>query len=137
MSDRPTSLAEWWVEDGINHLKGIPGSAFDPPIDPPIIDECTGQILNIHHGAVLSDEFIICFLRMVPAARDSFCRMIRYCSLEEQERLQALIDGPGRFLKPDPKANDAALMRNQNRLPPISYGPGPLAPGDPRRNGRS
>ena len=129
------SLNEWWVQDGINFLKGIPGDAFNPPMPPPTIDQCSGEVQNLWHGANLSDEFIVCFLRSVPAARDSFCRMIKFCSIEEQARLYALWDASP--ILRDPKADDDALMANQNQLGPLKRGPGPLLPGDPRKNGMS
>jgi hypothetical protein len=129
-----TTCGEWWIVEGQNTLRGIPGSAFDPPINPPIIDPCTGELLNPIHGAVLSDEMIICFLRSNPAARASICRLLPLCSLDEQARLQAILDGPGRWLKSDPKIQEEAFQRAMNGTPQVRIGPGPLGPNDPRRN---
>jgi len=127
------SLIEWWYEEGINFLKGIPGSELDPPQDPPQVNECTGESQNLIHGAVLSDEMITNILRSSPEARDSICRMLDTLTAEERVRIQGLMDGPGKYLKPDPKESDAAFVRAMNGTPQFKTGPGPLPPGDPRR----
>jgi hypothetical protein len=127
------TLSEWWAAEGINFLKGIPGSALDPPQSPPQIDECTGEALNLIHGAVLSDDSIICFLRSIPDARESICRMLDTLTPEERVRIQGLIDGPGKYLKPDPKVSNAKFVTAMNGTPQVKTGPGPLPPGDPRR----
>jgi hypothetical protein len=76
---------------------------------------------------------IIDLLRSVPAARDSICRMLDTLTPDERVRIQALIDGPGKYLKPDPKAANAAFVRAMNGMPQVRTGPGPLPPNDPRR----
>lgn len=124
---------EWWVGDGQNALEGIPGSACVPPVTPPVIDECSGEVISPVHGAVLSDEMIIEFLRSSPAARDSFYRLLPVMSLEEQARLTALINGPAKYLKADQKELDRVFVRAMNGMPQVRRGPGPLPPGDPRR----
>lgn len=127
-------LFEWWVEEGQNLLEGIPGSALDPPEAPPQINTCTGEIEYKIAGAHLSDAMIVSCLRSSPAARASFLRLVPTMTLEEQERLMALYNGPARYLKADPKAADEVFMRAMNGLSQARPGPGPLLPGDPRRN---
>lgn len=128
-------VLEWWIADGVNFLEGIPGEAFDPAVDPPIIDECTGEILYVYHGANLSDHMIICLLKTVPEARASARRLLPTLDPDERARIQSFFDGPARELNQDPEEYKRTFMRRMNGMPQISNGPGPLAPDDPRRNG--
>ena len=75
MADR-----EWWINDiGDNMLAGIPCDPCNP--------------------SRLSDETIVDFLQRIPAAFDSFFRLLPTMLPEEQCRLEWLVSGsPG--LKP-------------------------------------
>lgn len=65
---------EWWMDGERNNLGGIPSD---------------GVTINT---AILPDHFIVDFLRRIPAARDSFERLVPTMSPEEQTRLQRLWD---------------------------------------------
>lgn len=132
---------EWWIQDRVqNTLSGIPGSEVDPMLQAlidsgdPCLDQAT--LDSLIHGAVLPDDAIVDFLRSVPAARDSVCRLLPTMTAEEQERILRLLNGPGATLKPDPSAWDQTFMTRLNGVNQYRTGPGPLKPGDPRR-GRS
>lgn len=64
-------MAEWWYNNsGLNLLKGVLGDENNP--------------------IRLSDTTIVDFLRRIPAARDSFERIVPNMLPEEQERLRLL-----------------------------------------------
>ncbi len=70
---------EWWFNNsGLNLLKGVLGDE-DNPIR-------------------LPDESIISFLRSIPAARDSFNRLVPTMLEDEQIRLRAMASGSAKYL---------------------------------------
>jgi len=65
-------MSEWWLNNsGLNLLKGVEDSESNP--------------------TRLSDEFIVDFLRRIPAARTSFNRLVPNMLPEEQTRLRGLV----------------------------------------------
>jgi hypothetical protein len=62
----------WWISDeGVNTLKGVEGDASNPPI--------------------LPLEYIVHFLRTIPAARRDFELLYPTMLVEEQTRLATII----------------------------------------------
>jgi len=90
------SGGEWWFhENGDNMLAGVEGDT-DNPIR-------------------LPDDYIIAFLLTIPAARESFARVVPNMLPEEQERLNALrYEGVAVDLAYDHRAVDDTFMRVQN-----------------------
>lgn len=86
---------EWWLNNsGTNLLKGIVGDESNP--------------------ALLSDAFIIDFLRRYQAARVSFNRLVIGMLPEEKERLAALAaQAPEIYI--DPQLQSDAIQVKWNR----------------------
>jgi len=88
---------EWWFNNsGLNLLKGVEG---DP--DNPIR---------------LSSAYIVDFLRRIPAARDSFNRLVPTMLEGEQTRLRALVAGWVQYALPDDKALEDRFQAAQNTV---------------------
>jgi hypothetical protein len=88
-------VAEWWLNNsGLNLLKGVEGDEDNPPR--------------------LPDEFIVDFLRRIPAARASFNTLVGQMLPEEQERLDAL-SRSAILMMPDLKAKEDAFQSSQNK----------------------
>lgn len=70
---------EWWFNNsGLNLLKGVAGDEGNP--------------------LRLPDASIIAFLRSIPAARDSFNRLVPTMLEDEQIRLQTIASGSAKYL---------------------------------------
>jgi hypothetical protein len=77
-------MGEWWYDNtGQNLLKGVEGSDDNPPR--------------------LDDATIVQFLQTIPAARDSFERVVPQMLPDEQERLRYLAETIAHNLASDPK----------------------------------
>lgn len=88
-------MAEWWINNSNdNLLKGVWGDDDNLPR--------------------LSDEYILDFLRRIPAARASFNTLIGSMLPEEQERLRALAQN-AEFLMADPKAVEDKFQAALNK----------------------
>ena len=88
-------MGEWWLNNsGLNLLKGVEDDE-DNPIR-------------------LSSVMILSFLRTIPAARDSFNRLMPSMLEEEQERLRGLAIS-AQFVQPDYKAVEDAFQSAQNK----------------------
>jgi len=70
---------EWWFNNsGLNLLKGVAGDETNP--------------------IRLPDASIIDFLRRIPAARDSFNRLVPTMLEDEQTRLRAIASGTAKYM---------------------------------------
>lgn len=97
-------VLEWWyIDTGLNMLAGIPGDVDNP--------------------ARLTDEEIAMFLSHIPAARDSFERIVPNMLPEEQERLTYLASGMPHFLALDPKDIDDNFQHRLNTMSVKTAGP--------------
>jgi len=96
-------MAEWWINNsGLNLLKGVEDDEDNPPR--------------------LTDAFIVDFLRRIPAARDSFNRLVPNMLEEEQERLLALATS-AEFVMQDPQVVEDAFQASQNKAGVRTTGP--------------
>lgn len=94
---------EWWVDGaGRNLLRGVPGDEDNPPL--------------------LPEDYIIDFLRHVPAARESFNRLYPTMLPEERERLDILAQSAGN-LTISPKTRSDRFQRSQNTVGIHTTGP--------------
>lgn len=88
-------MAEWWLNNsGLNLLKGVEGDEDNPPR--------------------LTDEYILSFLRTIPAARASFNSLVPNMLEEEQDRLRALA-ASAQFMSPDYKAVEDRFQSALNK----------------------
>lgn len=88
---------EWWYNNsGLNLLKGVEGDT-DNPIR-------------------LPDATIIQFLRTIPAARDSFNRLVPTMLPEEQDRLRGAIAVSATYMLPDYKQAEDRFQARQNTV---------------------
>lgn len=89
-------MAEWWFNNsGLNLLKGVEDDTDNPPR--------------------LPVDFIIDFLRRIPAARDSFNRLVPNMLEGEQERLRAMVSSAN-LIMPDYKAVEDAFQAAHNKV---------------------
>lgn len=95
---------EWWLTSGnVNQLKGVKGDASNP--------------------LRLTDAVIIDFLRRIPAARESFNRLVPTMLPEERDRLEALANGSAKYLKPDYKKVEDDFQSRINKASVRTAGP--------------
>jgi len=88
--------AEWWYDDsGNNLLKGVE----DDPDNP----------ISLH------SDYIVDFLSTIPAAVDSFNRVVPNMLPEEQDRLWPLLEGIPKYTYQDPKTFNDTVQNNWNR----------------------
>ncbi len=88
-------MAEWWLNNsGLNLLKGVEDDEDNPPR--------------------LPDQYILHFLRTIPAARASFNSLVPNMLEEEQERLAALA-ASAQFMSPDYKAVEDRFQSALNK----------------------
>jgi len=88
--------AEWWYDDtGANLLKGVEGDPDNP--------------IQLH------GDMIVDFLSTIPAALDSFNRVVPTMLPEEQERLNALAVGIPKYDYQNPKTFHDTVQRNWNK----------------------
>jgi hypothetical protein len=80
---------EWWfTENGTNNLKGVEGDEDNP--------------------ILLSDEYIYDFINQIPAARESFFRLLPNMLPLERERLQRIAASAPEV---DPRVESDAIMK--------------------------
>lgn len=93
------AVSNWWIDNlGRNTLSGIPCDPTNP--------------------AILSDRYIICFLRTIPKAYEDFFRILPTMTPEEQDRLNALLvcNPFSLTCRPDPKVYSDGFQRRQNTV---------------------
>lgn len=101
--DQGSVMGEWWINNsGLNLLKGAEGDDDNP--------------------RRLTDDQIIDFLRRIPAARDSFERLVPTMLEDEQERLRGLAVSAF-YLASDPKTIEDAFQSRQNKAGVRTTGP--------------
>jgi len=129
-------MGEWWVyPNGINMLEGldfwstIPDFGLIPGTTTPDPNVCNCTPPEPGHWepdpdnpARLPRDVIIDFLRRIPEARSSFCRLFRLMSTEEQERL-TWIAMMAKLFKRDPKLWDDLFQKGQNTVGIYTTGP--------------
>lgn len=94
---------EWWIDDsGTNNLKGVEGDPNNP--------------------ILVSDDFIIEFLRMYLPARQSFDRLFPLMLPEEKVRLSAIADVID-YAMTNPQDQSDAMQTHQNRMGVHTMGP--------------
>lgn len=94
---------EWWLNNaGLNLLSGVVGDESNP--------------------ARLSDEQILDFVRRIPAARESFNRLVPQMLEEEQDRLRLLAIS-AQYPMPDLTACEDKFQASQNRAGVRTSGP--------------
>jgi len=95
---------EWWTSDtGDNMLAGVDGD-FDNHIR-------------------LPDDYIVAFLQKIPAARESFDRMVGNMLPEEQVRLRRLAAGAESVFSLDPVVLSDSFQDNWNKQGVKTCGP--------------
>lgn len=88
--------AEWWYDDtGTNMLKGVEGDEDNP--------------------ILLQDNMIVDFLSTIPAALDSFNRVVPTMLSEEQDRLYALASGIPKYTYQNEKTFHDTVQSTWNR----------------------
>ena len=89
-------MGEWWINDsGLNLLKGVDGDETNP--------------------IRLGDDYILDFIRRIPAARDSFNRLVPQMLEAEQARLRGIAES-AQFMMPDYKAVEDMFQASQNKV---------------------
>jgi hypothetical protein len=98
------TATEWWYDDsGTNTLKGVE----DDPDNPIILD----------------DTYIVQFICTVPAALESFNRIVPNMLPEEQLRLNALAAGIPKYEYSDPRTDTDEFQNRWNRSGIHTTGP--------------
>ena len=127
-------MSEWWVyPNGINALSGLdywgnPDYGFLDQLPPwPIEDDkCRGMdgdwIIDPDNPAVLDRETIIYFLRTIPCARQSFCRLYPKMTADERARLDWIAARANLFMRSHQDIDDS-FQHAQNTYPPRTTGP--------------
>ena len=99
--------ANFWINNsGQNMLGGVDGDPSNPPM--------------------LPDEYIVRFLRMIPAARPSFDVLFPQMSALEQQRLNGLLHSAQSYIQTDPVNDTDAFVRKAS--PRIQRGGGWMPP---------
>ncbi len=97
-------MAEWWDNNsGLNLLKGVEGDDSNRPR--------------------LTDEQIISFLRRIPAARESFERVVPSMLPLERARLEAMVSGSAQYMQVDPTDIRDDFQNRWNRQGVRTAGP--------------
>lgn len=127
-------MSEWWVyPNGINALSGLdfwgnPDYGFLDQLPPWTLpdEKCRGMegdwIDDPDNPAVLDRETIIHFLRTIPCARQSFCRLYGTMTLEERQRLDWIAARANLFVE-NPQNIDDGFQHVHNTYPPRTTGP--------------
>jgi len=96
-------MGEWWFNNSnLNLLKGVEDDDDNPPR--------------------LTANYIIHFLRTIPAARASFERLVPNMLEDEQTRLRGLISSAN-LIQPDYKAVEDAFQAAHNKVGVQTSGP--------------